>query len=300
MSLFFELALEYFKRHPASTGILIFAALFFFVLLPKLPGIVSRSLLGELADEWPGIDRLLMPVLARAGMVTCEALVNHVLVDRPSAATRALLSAYGIRAAKLKLEMTEFMHEDGPPITEDALKIAVLTCVHARESRPSVQKIDPSALLAFMFSVPHLDQALQLLGLTKLRVTYYLSHQRKLPEVEEISPVDVGAERVWVRIHNDRYSTEDLVNRVLSEAFDKDREAALAITNDVQRFGHAHVGPYVGADALQRAQYAIARARGAREPLLLSLTTQPPSENSAPGSSSSKDRNLYAAPQSFH
>jgi ATP-dependent Clp protease adapter protein ClpS len=269
-------------------------------LQPRLRRWSLKWLIGDAVDEWPELESLLLPVCLRNwSFVTRETLFNDVLVRRPSKVTRALLEAYGVRMREAKLDLEESLVDD-MVITQEALILALRACFFVRGSRPGMTKVDSSELLVAMFGEPAFANVLREAGLSKLKVTYFLSHGMPLPDDESVA-ADLAAGPVWIRLHNDHYSSMELVTQILRDVFVLDEAAATLTMQQIHRVGYALLGPFAPDVTMDRLKKATVLARAVEAPLMLSVTTEGADEGAHLANlhdTSCEPRNPYAPPSS--
>lgn len=266
--------------------------------------------LGDLAEDWPRLDALLTPPLVyglRRGHLPLDlqTLMNFVLVDRLSPVICNLLAAYGLRTHRFDLgedNETESV-EQAPCLTEQVLRTGLHACVYVQNAGRHPQSTDYPDLLLALFANPAAERALHAVGLTRLKVKYYLAHRKALPAdpSEEIETDTHESEMIWVRIHNDDFSPMELVMNVLQEAFAYEPDEAKKLMMAVHCGEIISLGPFTREEGRMRVEKGIRLARAAGEPLLLSLASTPataPQDATAKHASDSA-RNPFAPPSSL-
>ena len=111
------------------------------------------------------------------------------------------------------------------------------------------------------------------LGVTALRVTTVASHGR--PEHPLVTDENAPAgSRLAVFMHNDDYTSQDAVVQILESVFALPSERAATLMLEVHTAGAAHIASEPRAIAIEHANRAVAVARDAGFPLL--VTVHPP------------------------
>jgi ATP-dependent Clp protease adapter protein ClpS len=206
--------------------------------------------------------------------LTVASLTRYVLFDLPTDAIRALLAAYEIKlvVTSFDLEIAEQSNETSK-VSPEVVEIVSRAQFMAKSSGKAARIIDPANVLVSLAMHPVSAAILERLGLTRLKIAYFLSHGRALPVTpgDEVSDLTDAPSEVLVCIKNDDYTATERVTQVLGEIFELPAEQA----SETMRMIHSHkqmfLGPYTYEDARNKVAQAIAFMRQAAEPLLISL-----------------------------
>lgn len=209
--------------------------------------------------------------------LTIESLTRYVLLDMPTEAISALLAAYDV-----KLDASMFVADDlatavdAPAIRQEIAQVVVRAHLTIEAAGKPGRVIDPAEVLVQLASHPRSKPILERLGLTRLRITYFLSHGRALPQNsnEEIFDLRKSSGDVYIRFKNDNYTPMEAVTQVLTQFFQQSPAQAQEAMLAVHRDGEAFLGPFEYADARERIAKAIAVMRAAGEPLMMCLASQ--------------------------
>ena len=204
--------------------------------------------------------------------VTAGTLARFILVDEKPDRVSALLAAYKVTVDPARLAAIA----DPTKVSDDA-SLAVAEIVSsayyiARDARDA-RRVEPAELLVALARHATSAATLRQLGLTELQITYFLSHGRPLPPTrnEELPEWPQRPSRAFVSMANDHYTPMALVMTILIEIFGLETAFAQDTMLEIHRQGERLLGPYPYEEARTRAAQAIAIAREAGAPLLVSL-----------------------------
>lgn len=212
----------------------------------------------------------------REGLIplTVEAFTRYVIHDMPTPVIRALLKAYDAQIDPATFNIvTAEPAGDSKDVSPEVVEIISRAHFMAKSSRQRVRIVDPADVLVSLAMHPTSAALLDRIGLTKLKITYFLSHGRALPAVREAELQDLPERsgEAFVLIKNDDYTPMELVTTVLGDVFDFSTAHAEEMMWTIHQHQEAFVGPYSYEGARERVARAIAVVREAGAPLLFSL-----------------------------
>ncbi|HEU4654732.1 MAG TPA: ATP-dependent Clp protease adaptor ClpS [Steroidobacteraceae bacterium] len=236
-----------------------------------------RTRLENIADT-PGLEafvtELQLAALRRGGTeISAEGLAWFVLQGTWFYRVRALRKAYRVDLKKLPSWPRSEATVSTPALTPDCVQILNSAATFAARTGRTPEQLRFSDVLVALAQSHLTAPLMENLGLTKLRILYFMSHRRVLPDEVELAlpPID-RRKPVWVRIQNDDFTPMDAVNQILSTVFGLDQVYAQRTMMKVHEEGQAFLGPFEHELACDLATRATMMARLAQHPLLLTLT----------------------------
>jgi ATP-dependent Clp protease adapter protein ClpS len=240
---------------------------------------------GRYESKRPGFNELVRQVHEFAQhegswTIGLEVLMRYVLVHHPTESSRAVVTAYGVETDALTLNGNQkaVPSAAAPALSEEALRVILRAHLMVDSAGKPPTSVAGSDVLVSLLTEPRSADVLSRVGLTKLKVTYYLTHGTVLPETieDELWEASPHAGDVWVRIKNDDYTPMVLVTEILAGVFGLPQAEASSLTEEIHRWGAGYLGPYAHAEARHLALQGLGLARRSQAPLAVSLCHELP------------------------